>query len=92
MGVTRIKGLLGESEPFLTNSKASKLRVFDAILNTGSTLFGGYQSTDTMLYSVEVDEDKVTKLEELARATLTPHDDIMIGFDIFKSEKKVIYD
>jgi hypothetical protein len=42
MPTKRIRGILGEDEPFLTGSKASKLRVFDAILNTGTTLYGSF--------------------------------------------------
>lgn len=101
MPTKRIRGILGEAEPFLTSSKASKLRVFDAILNTGTTLYGSFAIGSggsysnrgvSIIYNVEVDADKVQQLEEMAKATLTPHPDIQVGFDVLKSVKEIIYD
>jgi len=93
--VKRVRGILGEDEPFLSCSKASKLRVFDAILKTGATLYGswalgGYD--ESIIYNVEVDEDKVEQLESMSKSTLSPHEDIQVGFDIHKSAKTIIYD
>jgi hypothetical protein len=88
MTTKRIRGILGEAEPFLNGSKASKLRVFDAILKTRATLYGAFalgaydERGVSIIYSVEVDADKLRQLEEMARATLTPHDNIQVGFDV----------
>lgn len=96
--VKRVRGILGEEEPFLSCSKASKLRVFDAILKTGTTLYGawalgGYDAPyASVIYNVEVDEDKVQQLESMSKSTLSPHEDIQVGFDIHKSAKTIIYD
>lgn len=93
----RVRGILGEEPPFLTCSKATKLRVFDAILKTGATLYGAFavgsyeDRFSSMILSVEVDEDKLQSLQDLAKATLSPHDDIQIGFDIHKSVKEIVY-
>lgn len=94
----RIRGILGEEEPFLNCSKASKLRVFDAILRTGSTLYGawaigGYDDTyASIIYNVEVDEDKLEQLEKLSKSKLSPHPDIQVGFNIHQSAKAILYD
>jgi hypothetical protein len=54
---------------------------------------GGYSDRGvSIIYNVEVDADKVQQLEEMAKATLTPHPDIQVGFDVLKSVKEIIYD
>lgn len=94
----RIRGILGEKEPYLNCTKATKLRVFDAILKTRTTLYGAHtigsydDRYSSMILSVEVDEDKLQILEGLAKAILTPHPNIQVGFDIHKSIKEIIYD
>jgi hypothetical protein len=98
MTTKRVRGIIGEVEPFLSCSKVSKLRVFDAILQTSATLYGAHSigSYDdpyaSIVYSIEIDSDKVDQFEKIAKAKLTKHDDIQVGRDVYKSVKAIIYE
>lgn len=84
--------MLGERSPWVTNTKASKLRVMDALVRTESRMLGSCIDSggQLMLYSLEVPVGSKEEFERIAKGTLTRHCDIQIG--IVKSAKRVIYD
>lgn len=94
---TTILGIIGERPPFLSMTKASKLRVFDAMLKYDVNLLGSFimdkeDPKSSVIYSIEIEESKLAEFERESKSKLCFHPDISIGRDVMKSQKKIIYD
>ena len=99
MNKTYVYKSLGElGPPWTSMSQASMAKVMKAILITESRLLSSFimdlksSPRTSVLYTLEIPENKVDEFENICGYKLDNLPDIQIGMEIIKSAKKIIYD